>query len=258
MRTLSLLIGLLSANFLLAQKASPPPTAQQILDRYVKVTGGKIAYDKVKTVTMLGIMEIKGQNVSGEMKMYRVDGGKYYTVVDLPGVGKQEDGSDGITVWDKTVLGPRLKTGEEKFLAACATSAMSEYQRSATELSKCYSKFEYSGEETIAGKVYQKLTLTPKLGKPELQYYDKLTGLLSRTKLILPSPMGDVPILVVIEEYKTVEGVITPVKLTNQMGPMEMGVTFSTVKFNDKLPDSLFVLPADIQALVEAEKKTTP
>ena len=80
MRTLSLLIGLLSANFLLAQKASPPPTAQQILDRYVKVTGGKLAYDKVKTVTMLGMMEIKGQNVRGEMKMYRVDGGKYYTV----------------------------------------------------------------------------------------------------------------------------------------------------------------------------------
>lgn len=258
MRIQLLLTGLLGASLLLGQKAAAPPTGQQILDRYVKVTGGKAAYEKVKSVTMLGTMEIKGQNVRGEMKMYRVDGGKYYTVVDLPGVGKQEDGSDGTTVWDKTVLGPRLKSGDEKFLAACATGAMSEYQRTATEQDKCYSKTEYSGEETIAGKVYQKVTLTPKLGKPEVQYFDKTSGLLRRTKMILPSPMGEVPIVMLIEEYKTVDGIVTPVKLLNQMGPMEMEMSFSTVKFNEKLPETLFALPPEIQALVDAEKKPTP
>ena len=258
MRTSSLLIGLLSASCLFGQQVATPPTAQQILDRYLKVTGGKAAYDKVKSVTMLGTMEIKGQNVRGEMKMYRMDGGKYYTVVDLPGIGKQEDGSDGNTVWDKTVLGPRLKTGEEKFLAACASGAMSEYGRGALEHDKCYAKSEYSGEETIAGKVFQKVTMTPKIGKPEVQYYDKATGLLGRSKVVLPSPMGDVPITILVEDYKMFEGVVTPVRITNQMGAVEMEIAFSSVKFNEKLPESLFVLPPEIQALVDAEKKPTP
>ena len=123
MRTLLIL---LSVSFAYAQKAVVLPTAAQVLDRYIEVTGGKEAYAKVKSVSMLGTMEIKGQNVRGDMKMYRVDGGKYYTVVDLPGIGKQEDGSNGSVVWDKTVLGPRLKTGVEKFLAICASGAMAE------------------------------------------------------------------------------------------------------------------------------------
>jgi len=243
-----------SLSVCFAQKAEDP-TAEQILNRYVEVTGGKAAYDKVKSVSMQGVMEIKGQNVRGEMKMFRQDGGKYYTVVDLPGIGKQEDGSNGTVVWDKTVLGPRLKTGVEKFLATCAAGAMSEYGRGALEKDSCYSKSEFVGEEMLNGKAVYKLRMTPKEGKPEEQYYDKATGLLARTKMIMPSPMGEVPIVAIVDEYKTIDGITTPVKLTNDMGAVSMVMTFSVVKFNEKIPAALFTLPPEIQALVDAEKK---
>ncbi len=237
-----------------AQKAATP-TAEQILDRYVAVTGGKAAYDKVTTVSILGTMEIKGQNIRGEMKMFRQNGGRYYTVVDLPGIGKQEDGSDGTVVWDKTVLGPRLKTGVEKFLASCAAGAMSEYGRGALEKDSCYAKTEVIGEEMLNGKPVYKLKMTPKEGKPEEQFYDKATGLLSQTKMILPSPMGDVPIVAIVEEYKTVDGITTPAKLTNEMGAVAMTMTFTSIRFNEKVPAVLFSLPPEIQALVDAAKK---
>ncbi len=251
MRTL-LFLAVLSIGY--AQKA-PTPTAEQILDRYVEVTGGKAAYDKVKSVTMLGTMEIKGQNIRGELKMFRQDGGKYYTVVDLPGIGKQEDGSNGTVVWDKTVLGPRIKTGVEKFLASCAAGAMSEYGRGALEKDSCYAKTEVLGEETLNGKPVYKLRMTPKEGKPEEQYYDKATGLLARTKMIIPSPMGEVPIVAVVEEYKTVDGITTPSKLTNEMGAVAMTMTFTSIRFNENVPAAMFALPPEIQALVDAAKK---
>ncbi len=254
MRTLLIL---LSVSFAPAQKAAAPlavPTAAQVLERYVEVTGGKEAYAKVKSVSMLGTMEIKGQNVRGEMKMYRVDGGKYYTVVDLPGIGKQEDGSNGNVVWDKTVLGPRLKTGVEKFLAICASGAMAEYGRGALETDSCYQKSEMLGEELMGGKKVYKLRMTPKEGKAEEQFYDKATGLLVRTNMIMPSPMGEVPIAAIVDEYRTVDGIKTPVKMTNEMGPVAMVMTFTMVKFNEKLPEVLFALPPEIQALVDAEK----
>ncbi len=253
MRTLLIL---LSVSFAYAQKAVVLPTAAQVLDRYVEVTGGKEAYAKVKSVSMLGTMEIKGQNVRGDMRMYRVDGGKYYTVVDLPGIGKQEDGSNGSVVWDKTVLGPRLKTGVEKFLSICASGAMAEYGRGALETDSCYQKSEMLGEEQMGGKTVYKLKMTPKEGKAEEQFYDKATGLLVRTNMIMPSPMGEVPIAAIVDEYRIVDGIKTPVKMTNEMGPVAMVMTFTTVKFNEKMPDILFALPPEIQALVDAEKAT--
>ncbi|WP_031500283.1 hypothetical protein [Bryobacter aggregatus] len=253
MRILPLLIGLASTSFLYGQSASRP-TAAQVLDRYVQVSGGKAAYAKIKQVSMLGTMEIKGQNVRGEMKMYRMDGSKYYTVVDLPGIGKQEDGSDGTTVWDKTVLGPRIKTGAERFLAICGSSAMSEYGRGSLDPDSCFSKAEFAGEETVDGKVAYKIVLTPKEGKPEEQYYEKATGLLLRTKMIMPSAMGEVPITMVVDEYKKIEGILMPVRLTQLMGPLEMAMSFPIVKFNEKLPENMFALPPEIQEMVNAEK----
>jgi len=244
--------------FLLAALSScfaQSPTAERILDRYIEVTGGKDAYAKVKSLSILGTMEIKGQGVKGEMRMYRMDGSKYYTVVDLPGIGKQEDGSNGNVVWDKTVLGPRLKTGVEKFLAICAAGAMSEYGRGALEKDSCYSKAEVIGEEVVDGKTAYKLKMTPKEGKPEEQYYDKESGLLLRTKMVLPSPMGEVPIVAIVNEYRDIDGIKTPVKLTNEMGAVAMVMTFTSVKFNEAIPDAMFALPPEIQALVKAGRK---
>lgn len=247
MRILFLLLAGLSGCF--AQ------SAEAVLERYVEVTGGKAAYEKVKSVTMLGTMEIKGQGVKGEMRSYRVDGGKYYTLVDLPGIGKQEDGSNGSVAWDKTVLGPRIKTGVEKFLASCATAAMSEYGRGALEKDSCYAKTELVGEEIVDGKPAFRLRMTPKEGKPEEQFYDKATGLLIKTKMVMPSPMGDVPIVAIVNEYREVDGIKTPVKLTNEMGAVSMVMSFSSVKFNETIPEAMFALPPEIQALVKASKK---
>jgi hypothetical protein len=247
MRTLLLLCA---ASLCFAQNS-----ADKILERYLEVTGGKAAYDKVKSVSMLGTMEIKGQGVKGEMRMFRKDGGKYYTVVDLPGIGKQEDGSDGTTVWDKTVLGPRLKTGVEKFLATCAAGALSEYGRGPLEKDSCYSKSELLGEESFEGRAVYKLLMTPKEGKPEEQYFDKETGLLVKTRMIMPSPMGEVPIVAIVNEYRVIEGIKTPVKLTNEMGAVSMVMHFTSVKFNAPVPETMFALPPEIQALVKAGKK---
>src|SRR5205814_1173203 len=104
----------------------------------------------------------------------------------------------------------------------CGLSAMSEYGKAALEADKCYLKTEFSGEEVLDGKPAYKLTLTPREGKPEEHYYDKTTGLMVRTKMILPSPMGEVPIVMLLDEYRKIDGILTPVRLTSRMGAIEM------------------------------------
>jgi hypothetical protein len=97
--------------------------------------------------------------------------------------------------------------------------------------------------------------MTPKEGKPEEQYYDKESGLLIRTKVLMPSPMGEVPIVATVDEYRKVDGIQTPVKISNNMGAVTMIMNFSTIKFNDAIPEAMFALPPEIDALVKAAKK---
>jgi zinc protease len=259
LRQKNLLLLPLLAVSAFSQTLAEMPSAEKVLERFVEVSGGQDAFAKVKTVSMTGTMEIKAQNMKAAMKMYRADGGKSYTVFELPGLGKQEDGSDGRTSWDKTVLGPRIKSGTEKFLASCAKSAIgTEYAPSAADMASCYDKITVTGIEDLDGKPAFKLLLTPKQGKPQEQWFDKESGLLKKLRITMPSPMGELPMNVLFEEYKAIDGILTPVRMTNQMGPLSMTLSFEEILYNPKLPEQIFALPADIQALVNAAQKPAP
>lgn len=237
-----------------AAPAAKAPTADQILKRYIEASGGEEAFKRVNTVVMRGFMEIKAQGIKGEMILYRADGGKSYSMIDIPGMGKQEEGSNGDVVWEKTAMGPRLKDGVEKFLATCAGEAMAEYARAATGKDSCYSKIEFGGEELVSGKPAWKLLLTPRQGKVEEQYFDKVSGLMIQQKLIMPTPLGEIPILLAISGYKKLEGLETPTAVAMRMGPVEMSMTFHTITFNEKIPEQIFAVPPEISALVKAAK----
>jgi hypothetical protein len=73
--------------------------------------------------------------------------------------------------------------------------------------------------------------------------------------MIMPSPMGEVPIVAIVEEYRNVDGVKTPVRITNEMGAVAMTMNFTSVKFNEAIPAAMFALPPEISALVRASKK---
>jgi hypothetical protein len=230
------------------------PTAEAVLQKYLEASGGEESIGRVKTVIMRGSMEIPAQNVRASMVIYRADGGKSYSVVDIPGMGKQEDGSNGEIAWEKTALGPRVKDGVEKFLVTCSGDAMGEYTRALTGKDTCYAKVELAGEEMIDGKPAWKLLLTPKMGKVEEQFFDKASGLLVQQNMKMPSPLGELPITLVMNAYKTFEGVKTPTRVTMKMGTVEMQLNFAEVAFNVPIPDQMFAVPPDIQALVEAGK----
>lgn len=241
-----------------AQPAAKPPattpTADQILQKYIDASGGEAAFKRVNTVVMRGTMEIKAQGIKAEMILYRADGGKSYSMMEIPGMGKQEEGSNGDVVWEKTAMGPRLKDGVEKFIVTCAGEAMAEYARVAIGKDSCYSKIELGGSDTVDGKPVWKLLLTPKQGKVEEQYFDKLSGLMVQQKLIMPTPLGEIPILLGIGGYKKLEGLETPTLVTMRMGPVEMSMNFHSINFNEKIPEQIFAVPPEIDALVRAQK----
>ena len=85
--TRRMIIGLAAlAAIALVIYADLPPTAEQILDRYVEVTGGKAAYDKLHNRVSQGTMEIAGLGITGKFTLTQGEPDRMYLEAEIPQV----------------------------------------------------------------------------------------------------------------------------------------------------------------------------
>ncbi len=249
MRSLTLSLTLTLTAF--GIPAADLPTADAVLDRYVEVTGGKAAYEGLKTEMTSGVMEMKAQGIKGKMNGFRNAQNFSYNVVEIDGVGKIEEGFHEGIAWEKSAMGgPRVKTGEEKaFYMREAILARDARWRDV------YTKVELMGEDTIDGVACYKLLLTPKEGsRTETQFFEKVTGYRKRIAMVMSTPMGDLPVESTLSDYKEFGGFKIPSKVSTKMAGQELSVTISSMEFNKDIPASRFVPPADVKAIAAKVK----
>jgi zinc protease len=224
----------------------PLPKAETILDRFIEVTGGKAAYEKRKSEIETGTFDFAAQGLKGATLRYTAAPDKSYSSVEIDGVGKIETGSaDGIA-WERNpILGPRVKSGEEK------AQALREGMFNAQLVwRKLFAKAETTGVETIDGEECYKVVLTPAEGKPETTYYQKKSGLAVKTSTIAVNQMGEIPVEVMFADYKNFDGVLMPTKNTQKAAGQEFMVTIQSVKVNEEIPADRFEPPAEIKTLL--------
>lgn len=220
--------------------------AAAILDRYVEVTGGKAAYQRLTSEVIEGTLSLPEQNLSGKLIRYALPPDKEYSLVDMPQVGKFESGFTNGVAWDKTsMMGPRVKTGEEMLQAQREARF-----NSALVWRTIYVKAEAAGVETVEGEECDKVILTPKAGKPETQYYSRVTGLLVKTVMVAASPMGDVNAESIVSNYKPYGGILYPTRSVQKAGQQKVELNVTKVTFNEPIPAEYFETPAEIKALV--------
>jgi hypothetical protein len=221
------------------------PSADSIMQRYIQVTGGKTAYDAVKTEVATGSFNIKAAGISGTIKMYQAAPAKGYAVVDIPGVGKMEEGTDGNIAWENSAIqGARIKTGDEA-AAAIREGAMDAH----TDWKKYYKSAEVTGTETIDGKTCYKVLMTPLKGAVETDYYDKDSGLLIKQSATYDTPMGKIPMEVIMSDYHKQGDFLLPFHMDQHMAGQQFETVLDKFDFNVDIPDSRFALPDAIKAL---------
>ncbi len=247
-RNYSLVLTLAACRFLCAADALP--TGEAVLDKYIEVTGGKAAYEKKTSEISSGVMEFIGKGVKAKITSYQAAPNKSYTAVEIDGIGKMEEGSDGVVAWERSALkGPRLKSGEEKAVALRAASIQHDLH-----WREYFQKVECTGVEPIDGAVCYRVVLTPKEGQPETRYYDKKTSLLVRTNMIMKTEMGEIPAEMSVSDYRVVEGIKTPFLLRQKVLGQEFTVTLESMKINAAIPKDRFALPDDVKALAAQGK----
>ncbi|MBI1898886.1 MAG: hypothetical protein HYZ57_06430 [Acidobacteria bacterium] len=247
-RQIRLLLAAFAVAVLARAAQNDLPKAEDIIDRHVHATGGKQALQSVRSLVMTGKVVIVAQGLQATLTTYSIKGGKNYRVMELPGVGKIEQGTDGNVVWEKSaVMGPRIREGAERELALREAKLGRDADWRAD-----YVKVETLGLEEIDGKPVYKILATPKVGKPETRYYDKGSGLMTRMTVSVPTPMGEISSDVTISDYRAVAGGIkVPHSIVTKFATQEMRITFESVKLNEPVPEDLFKLPPEVQALVD-------
>ena len=227
------------------------PNGEAVLERYVTATGGKAAYAKVHNSIATGRMEIVGQGLKGDLTVYTAEPSKMYSVFEIGGVGKIEEGTDGKVAWSLSAIqGARIKEGEEKALALRSANFNSH-----ANWKQSYKSAETVGTEAIDGKLCYKVVLTPLEGKPETQYYEKESGLLLRQTGSVKTPMGEVPVDATVSDYRAESGILMPHILKQSIAGQQLSFTFASIRFNVAIPKDRFDLPPEIKTLLNRKEK---
>ena len=226
--------------------AADLPKAETILDKYVEVTGGKAAYQKLHSQMETGTMEFSAMGLKGSLTSYRSEPDLVYTEIVLEGLGKIQDGSDGKVAWANSAMqGPHVKEGPERAQAMQAARFNGEIHWRET-----YKTAETTGVEAVDGKDCYKVVLTPAEGSAVTHFYDKESGLLTKVSLTTQGPAGEVAVDSFPTDYRKEGDILLPHKVRQSVAGQEFTITIDTVKLNPEIPKSRFDLPDEIKALV--------
>lgn len=225
------------------------PTGEKVMDTFIKNSGGKRAYRRIKNRVFKMRMDTPGGSIT--MTVHEAPPNKSYTEIETP-MGTMKQGTDGHVVWRETPMGPQLVTGSERDRELQDAMFLADL-----EWRKIYTKVVCEEITEYAGESCYRVSLTPKSGKTETRYYAVDTGLKVGTERTINHPMmGEMEMTIRSEEYKEVDGILYPHKLVRVMGGQEGAIIIESIEHNVDMPKDRFALPEAIAKLVADEKAT--
>jgi hypothetical protein len=248
--TLALVLTILAAVICGGAPNVLADQADDILDKYIKATGGKGAHAKIKNRVTTMTLEPIGSGLKLQMTAYAARPNKNYSLVESPAIGKIEQGTDGNVVWELSdVRGPIVKEGSERaFILRASTFdkdiAWEEY----------YKKVEYAGIDSVGGQPCNKVLMTPTVGELETRYFDVETNLLAKVELTVDLEAGKVPVVLFLSDYQQTDGVMIAHKTRRLSGGQEIEILVESIEHNVEIPADRFDLPEEIQKFLEEQK----
>ncbi len=227
--------------------AAELPSAGVILDRYTAAIGGKAAHERIRTIHSVATVEFRGTGRTATRSSWRAAPDKSYSMIEIPGLGRMEEGTDGKTAWSENPQrGPHIKSGEERDLAFRAAAWNGEIR-----LRELYPKIEVAGTADVNGSACYKLVLTPPTGATVTRYFDQQSGLLVKNVMKVTTAMGELDVETEVADYRDIEGIKTPFRITQTGAGPVMVFTIQKLEYNVPIPDSRFALPAGIRQLLK-------
>ena len=223
--------------------ASPSPDesemANQILDRFVEVAGGKGAIERVKSYTMKGHFEMSAWNIRGNMQVWAKDPQKSLTVIEFPGIPPLRKGDDGESHWVQTPIGTYSIKGPQE---------MSQVERdaevySASRIRNLYYRMRVDSRARLNGRDVYIVEGQPTKGPAEKLFFDVENGLLVRWDMARREPNKTVFVKVHLNDYRDIDGVKVPFKVRLAFESFDFSIIVDEMQHNVEIDDAMFRRP---------------
>lgn len=223
-------------------------TVPRLLTRMVNAVGGEEALLAHSSRTLVGTIKV-GDMGEGTLTSLAAAPDYLLTTVEMGGVGTQKYGFDGRTGWRDGLMGQAtLVKGDElvRMRNRADFYGLLNYKKN-------YPTIKLLEDTDFAGKRCYTLELTDASGSVEFLYVDPQSYLVAGKKSTRATPMGELEVTSVYEQYKEFDGVTLCIRMRQDVGGMqEQIITISEVSHRPHHP-TVFKLPNKIQELVRAE-----
>jgi outer membrane lipoprotein-sorting protein len=215
---------------------APQVTADQVIEKYVAALGGADAIRKITSREMKG--EITAMGSKSQIDVLTKAPNKRVTI-------SHSASGDSYTAFDGTA-GWMGSTGRQARAMAASESAASAIDAEfylALRLKEMFPQLRRGRPETINGVEYEVLTGTAP-GMPQVRlYFAKNTGLLTRLVRLADTPLGRNPTQIDYADYKSLAGVMMPMRWTLSRPNGRFTIQVNDVKINADIPDAKFAKP---------------
>jgi len=220
------------------------PSAKDVFAKHLEATGGKAAWEAKKSMVATGAIEIPAAQLKGAMKTTAAAPDRVAVNMELPGIGTTSQCFDGTVGWSMDPMrGPAIM-GEKE---------VEQMKRDANFLRDLQMAND-PGTAEVAGLVEFEGTPCWHVKVDGNSYlYAKDTGLMKGIRMTAATPMGDLPVTVLMEEYKDFGDVKMATRSTTKVMGQVQVMSFEAVEWN-AAKDEAFAMPAEIKAMKDASK----
>lgn len=211
------------------------PTLDAVLAKYVAAIGGRDAQRKITSRVSKGRLDVPGESFGGKLEVYAKAPNKSLTIMNAEPAGLIKEGFDGRTGWSLTSNGLELDNTRAAVIDA-------DFYRE-TRLTALYTRIKLVGQVKEGFRQVYLVEAVPKGGAAESLYFDVESGLLVRRDVTRSTPKGPVRAEVYFSDWRDVDGVKLPFKITQILPKMRLVITFEDIKQNVPVDDAMFVRP---------------
>ena len=224
-------------------QAAQLTTAEQVLERYVQVLGGKQAIANVQSMTVQGEVESTSTPGKGTFVYY---GKPFKTLFKLTRADGTQiiAGFNGKVSWTITPKGAEID--KDTALGAIRRDADLQYPLHQPDYFK---KLELAGISDFEGHRCYWLHGTTNWGKDNNQFYDVETGLLAGYRFESDDASKTLT-FAIFEDYKNFGGPLIATRNTSRAGNKSQTFIYKSVSY-EPLADSIFELPPAVKALIK-------
>lgn len=209
------------------------PTLDAVLAKYVAAIGGRDAQRKIISRVSKGRVDVPGVSFGGKLEVYAKAPNKSLTVTDVEPAGLVKQGFDGRSGWTN---GSDAGNGIER-----AALVDADFYRE-IKLKEQYTRIKLLGKVKEGFRqVY--LVEAARGSATENLYFDVESGLLVRRDVPRRTSKGVVRTEVYFSDWRDVDGIKVPFKITQAIQNTKFVITLDDVKQNVPVDDAIFVRP---------------